>query len=138
MGWWGSEGAMPESPARPAPVAPENVNLRRRYRVPLTGEHGLEVFLLADGEWRAVLPRDVGAFGVRFEFPAGERRDLAMGTTHEVLLRLGEQTEQLPGTVARRERHGYGLEFPEVPDDRPLYRIVHALQLRWLRTRVRT
>lgn len=123
----------------PPAAAGSGRNLRRKFRVPLIGDHDLEVFALCDGSiWRAVRPWNIGPAGMRLEFPPGGDPAPALGSPLDLWVRRGTESDHVTGTVCRVNAPIYGVSFPELAEDRPLHRIIHTLQLRWLRTRVRS
>jgi hypothetical protein len=110
---------------------------RKHFRVPLRGDHGLEVQVESgNGRVWVVTPVDISIGGMLIEFP--EEPDLAIDAGLTVQLRRQGDTATVRGVVRHRRQGRYGVFFPASrnPDgsghSATLCRIIEALEQHWL------
>jgi hypothetical protein len=111
---------------------------RKHFRVPLRGDHGLEVQVEAgNGRVWAVTAVDISIGGMLIEFAEEPELPIDAGLT-AVLRRRGE-TVTVAGIVRHRRHRRYGVFFPDSRDEdgvghpAALRRMVGALEEHWLR-----
>ena len=117
---------------------------RSLFRIPVLGDHGLQVKLFAeDGESWSVTPIDIGMGGILLCFPVGQDPELPTGTQLKVELRLAGKVATLAGEVRHRRSGRYGLFFEkvshrgEIVPSPTLEAIASVLEMRFLRQRGR-
>ena len=119
-----------------------STNRRSLFRIPVLGDHGLEVKLTAEDErsW-SVTPVDIGIGGILVSFPEGEDPELAIRTRLTVELQLADQAATLTGEIRHRRAGRYGLFFAhvlhrgELVPSPALEAITGLLQIRFLQQR---
>jgi hypothetical protein len=111
---------------------------RRHFRVPLRGDHALEVKVeTGNGQTWTATPVDISVAGMLVEF--SEEPDLAIDTGLSVELRRNAETARVRGIVRHHRHRRYGVFFPRGADldgdgvPAPLRRIVGGLEEHWLR-----
>jgi hypothetical protein len=131
-----------ETPPRLVMDLPKNLMTmehRKHFRVPLRGDHGLDVRVqTANGRVWPVTPVDISLGGMLVEFI--EEPDLAIDAPLDVELRWQANTAKIRGIVRHRRQERYGVFFPDsgdpdgIGDASVLRRIVGTLEQQWLKS----
>lgn len=118
-------------------------NRRRSFRVSLWDSCELSVQVKRDGDWIAVVPKNISVTGILIEVPPEALLELACEQFVQIMLTLDDETISVSGIVQRCTKNIYGVLFPnsirgdQIEPPAGLNRLVKKLERRWIARRRR-